>query len=228
MPTGIWLYSYLVLWALLLIESLLMIGIVRQIGSMHGHYVKNDPDSGLPLGALAPAIHGEDVYGRPVSLATSRGKKTLIYFLSTGCHGCRTVLSYVHALGTLDEFELILVMSASKMRTQLFLAELWHGSPTPSFMVVADEKRLHADRYKSVVVPYAVVVDEDGLIGAKGGPMTLTEVAALLRQADELMRRRHEEVVQEGVVSATVTSAVVASGDMVAESLVTEADAALA
>ena len=42
MPTGLWLYAYYVFVALIVLEALLMIAVLRQITALHSHFVTND------------------------------------------------------------------------------------------------------------------------------------------------------------------------------------------
>ena len=190
MPTGLWLYAYFVFFAIVIVESLLMIAVLRQVTTLHTHFVKNDPNAGLPLGALAPVLSGDDLFGRPVSLSAARGKKTLLIFVSAGCSYCRPVMSVVPAILPSADFELILVVSSSKLRTRLFLEEHWLEASTPAFPILADERTRLGERFRVSGVPHAVVVDEDGRIGAQGQPTSASAVALLLEQTDVLRKRR--------------------------------------
>jgi methylamine dehydrogenase accessory protein MauD len=185
-----WLYSYLALWTLLLVVSFLLVVVLRQLRELYGYWVKNDPEWGLPLGALAPAVSGEDAYGRPVSLAAGRGKKTLLFFLSPGCRSCRTAMRGVPALREREDAELVLVVSGNPLQTQLFLANHRQDVAFPDILAVADAKRELAEQYKVAAVPYSVVVDEDGRVGAKSARWSLEEIASLVTSAEALRQRR--------------------------------------
>jgi methylamine dehydrogenase accessory protein MauD len=185
-----WLYSYLALWTLLLLISFLLIAVQRQLRELYGYWVKNDPEWGLPLGALAPAVSGEDAYGRPVSLAAGRGKKTLLFFLSPGCKSCRAAMGRVPSLREREDAQLILVVSATPLQTQLFLAGHRQDVAFPDVLAVADAKRELAEQYKVAAVPYSVVVDEDGRVGAKSAGWSLEEIDSLITAAEALRQRR--------------------------------------
>jgi hypothetical protein len=190
MPTGLWLYAYYVFVALIVLETLLMIAVLRQITALHSHFVTNDPNAGLPLGALAPRLAGSDVFGRPLSLAAGRVRKTVLFFLSTNCSSCRPVMTLLPEISSRGNFELILVVGSSELKTKLFLEEHWPGAATPPFLIVADGRSDVGGRYRVFGVPHAVVVDEDERIGAQGTATTPAEVGVLLSQTDELRRRR--------------------------------------
>ena len=149
---------------------------------------------GLPLGAIAPVPFGEDIFGRPVSLGMSRGKKTLVYFVSTRCSSCRDALRMVHALHALPEMEVIVIFNAPRTNVLLLLAELWRNPEEAQmpFLILTDEDGKTMQRYQVTLVPYLNVVDDEGFLGAKGMPGSLSETAFLCNQSDRLLKQRHE------------------------------------
>jgi hypothetical protein len=190
MTSGLWLYSYLALWGLLLLESVLLIAMLRQLKALHSYWVQNDPEWGLPLGALAPALAGGELFGRPVSLAADRGEKTLLLFLSRGCKSCRDTMLHVPSLHSRENLELVLVVRGKALETKLFLAEFRRAERFPDVLVLPDADRALMDQYKVVAVPYAVVVDEDRRVGAKGTGTSPGEIEALIAHAEESRRQR--------------------------------------
>jgi methylamine dehydrogenase accessory protein MauD len=190
MPTGLWLYAYFFFLAVIVAEAVLILALVRQTMRLHQHLVVGDPSLGLPLGALAPVPAGQELFGRSVSLGAERGRKTLVFFLSTGCSSCRPVMSVIPAIVASVNCELILVLDSNVLNARLFLEEHWRDAPMPTFPVVADHKNELGGRYRVVGVPYAVVIDEDGRIGAHSAATTLADVHVLLLQSTELRRRR--------------------------------------
>jgi hypothetical protein len=184
MPSGIWLWSYLALWFLLILESLALIGVVRQLAHLHSYWVAHDPAWGLPLGALAPELPGRDIEGEPVPRPAERGDKTLIYFLSPGCPSCRQVLEQMRALGQLEGVSTLLVVAASELKTKLFVAPFCVDGIPPGVTVLADPRSQLGHRYKIGMSPYGIVVGPDGRLAAKTAGITMTEIRAALAQAD--------------------------------------------
>jgi methylamine dehydrogenase accessory protein MauD len=189
MPSGIWLYSYLALWLLLLLESALLIGMIRQVAQLHAHWVRNDPVTGLPLGAKAPALRHHDIAGRAVSLGSERGRKTLLLFLSPGCRSCREAIERIGSLLEFGKFEIVLAVGASVTKTRLFVME-YDSLVEADVPVIADAERELSDRYRVGAVPYIVLIDEDGRIGGKGVGLSVLDAGVLVTQADELRRKR--------------------------------------
>ncbi len=194
MPSGLWLYSYIALWGLLLIVSALLVGVLRQITALHAYCVRNDPEWGLPLASMAPALPERDLFGRRLSLGASRGKKTLLYFVSRHCSSCRAAMRLVPLLSeAVDEFELVLIVGSSETDSRMFLEEHRRKDAFPGVHVVADPSGRLMAEYKVAAVPYVVVVDEAGRIGARGGGVTSGELGGLIAQADRLRRIRSGE-----------------------------------
>ena len=191
MPTGIWLYSYVGLWLVLLVNSVILIALIRQVSDLHGYWVRNDPEWGLPLESLAPAIQLPDVFGRPVSLGAVRGEKTLLFFVSTSCGSCKRLMNAVPIFGRAEGVQLIVVVSATAMNTRLFVEQYRREELFPDLPVVADLHQEIMSQYKVAAVPYIVAVDQDGQIGAKGAALSSGEIALLLQQADQMRERRH-------------------------------------
>ncbi len=76
------------------------------------------------------------------------------------------------------------------METKLFLAQYGREKRFPELWALADRDHKLMDHYKVVAVPYAVVVDEDGRVGAKGAGFSSSHVAALISQAEEVRQQR--------------------------------------
>lgn len=85
--------SYLLLWALVVTQALVIFVLARQLTYMREIAATGSTkDNHLPIGSRAPSFSGLDVRtGKALSSADFYGKKTAICFLSAGCGICRTV-----------------------------------------------------------------------------------------------------------------------------------------
>ena len=183
MPTGSWLYSYLFIWTLILVQFAAIILLTRQVSGMMNHWVRNDPDWGLPLGSLAPELPDKDYYDKDIDKILGEGRKRIIFFLSSTCHTCDEAILRVWAISELPELEVVLAIQASDINLRLFLTK--HGYVEPKTVtIIRDEKGLVAGAYKATVVPFVVVVSSMGRIAAKRTAITAAEISMLLRQAD--------------------------------------------
>jgi hypothetical protein len=88
-----------------------------------------------------------------------------------------------------DDFELVLVVGSNATRTKIYLANYRLEG---GFAAIADSDRGLTEQYKVAAVPYAVVVDEGGHVGAKGSVLTLEEIESLVHDAEEWRQQRHE------------------------------------
>jgi peroxiredoxin len=186
MPTGAWLYSYLALWFLLALECLALVLVLRQVARLHSYWLRNDPDWGLPLGSLAPALPPKDLYGRNLSLAAARGRKTVLFFLTPGCRGCEHAMSLVGTTTNPDDAEVVLVVRGSAVKVKLFVSRHGREARFPEVPVVADPEGTVSERYKVVVAPYTVVLDTARRVVAKGSAITDGDMWLLMSQADRI------------------------------------------
>jgi peroxiredoxin len=133
------------------------------------------PHLGLPIGDTAPPVRLPDLYGRTVSLADFKGRRTLVLFWNPGCGFCHRILPQLKAweesppqdapsmlvisTGTVEANRAMRLRSLVVLDPSLALARQFHGRGTPS----------------------AVLVDADGRIDsplAVGGPDVLALVGA--------------------------------------------------
>jgi len=189
MPTGLWLYSYLALWGLLVVTGVLLVGILRHVADLHAYWMQHDPAWGLPLGAVAPVLPTEDFLGRPLSIGAGRGRKTTLLFVSRGSSACRRVMTDVPVLAAREDIELVLVVVDQPDNARQLLQEARREVNFPNMPVLVDHDRALTQQYSARSVPHAVIIDEEGRVGAMG-VASLGGFEALLQQADSLRARR--------------------------------------
>jgi methylamine dehydrogenase accessory protein MauD len=196
MPSGLWLAAYLALWLLLIVESLLLVAVVRQVGRLHSYWARNETGAGLPLGSIAPVLVGNDVFGRSMPLAFGGAQKTLIFFLSPGCSSCQVALKLVSMLNPLEDVRFVLVFGAGEIKVKLFVTTFTSEESLKDIPVLTDPDRVLTRHYQVAAVPYAVLVDEDGEIGATGLGMAENDIKAMLYRAAERRAEREEQRVE--------------------------------
>jgi methylamine dehydrogenase accessory protein MauD len=191
---GWWLISYLVLWGLVLSLTVLVVALARQIGALHLRLGPRGAleldDEGPPLGVATKQTEVAGTAGEALSVG-GVGEAQFLLFVSPACPVCEQVLPSVPAIaaeGDLSPY--VVVDSESELRAD--------GLP--------DRRRLRAPVVRSADLarayqipgtPYAVVLDESGVVRAKGTVNNLEQVEGLARTA----RRRASEARAEAATA---------------------------
>ena len=163
------LVSNALLWLLVVALAVTVFALTRQIGLLHERI--------SPAGALSPKAHtcvGEpapvldltDIRGEAVRVGgpSSDGSRTLLFFLSPSCPVCETLLPTVER-----------VARTEVPRVQVILAS---DGPVEAHRAFIERKRIGhlayvlsaplGMTYGVAKLPYAVLIDEHGVVAAQG------------------------------------------------------------
>ena len=183
---GWWLASYLVLWLLVAALAIVVVALARQIGTLHlrlGPRGALEIDTeGPPLDEAPPIFETSDVDGRPAVIG-GPGQPLLLLFASPGCMVCDEVLPALQpAAGAAGARPYVLTdLDPDEARSAFD-----RGLPAP---LVASAEITRA--YDVPGTPFVVVLDEFGVVRAKGTPNNLEQMEGLVDTA--LKRRREAE-----------------------------------
>jgi methylamine dehydrogenase accessory protein MauD len=163
------LVSNITLWVLLAGLALTVVALARQIGVLHERIAPAGAllvSGGPKVGEAAPVVDVTDVNGVDISIGAVRGdaKSTLLFFLSPNCPVCKTLLPVLKS-SQKSERDWLLVVLASDGDTAAqyaFIAEYDLGNFT---YVLSSNLGL---TYRVGKLPFAVLLDHDGIIRAKG------------------------------------------------------------
>jgi len=163
------LISNLVLWALVLGLAALMVALVRQIGVLHERVTPAGAllgSAGPRLGDAAPRFALSDWNGRAVALggAAADGRHTLLLFVSPTCPVCKTMLEIAEALMGDEGRQARLVLASDGTRPEHDAFVRAHGLAERTY-VLSSELGL---AYQVAKLPYAALIDADGVLRAKG------------------------------------------------------------
>jgi len=162
---GIWLVSYIVLWVLVLGLCLLVFLLYRQLGIMYLGSAEGVSRDGLAKGTPAPDFSLTDQYGRVQHLAANRGRPTLLVFGSPSCSPCRVLFPQLEDWAQHHpEFGVFWLNATTPEESLKFASDL--GAVIPVLPHSADSKL--ADQYRVRVTPFSFMLDESGVIRAKG------------------------------------------------------------
>lgn len=180
----VWLISYLCLWLVVLLLLLAVVTLARQVGLLHtrlGPSGARMTNAGPEVGAVAPRVMVTDLAGRSFDLGGERRRPLLLVFLSATCGTCAEVAPAVRTL-----------WKSERERLDIMIASLYSG---------ADEAGKFVARYKLDDMPclvtegldyefrvysppYAVLIDEDGVVRSKGIVNHLEHLESLVNVID--------------------------------------------
>ena len=161
--------SNAVLWLLVIGLALTVFALTRQIGLLHERI---SPVGALSSGAKikvgdpAPELALIDLHDEPLQVggASKDGSRTLLFFLSPTCPVCETLLPTVERVARTEVPRVKVVLASD-------------GAPEEHHAFVAEKGLSHLPyalsaplgmTYGVAKLPYAVLIDEDGIVAAQG------------------------------------------------------------
>jgi hypothetical protein len=163
--TGWWALAFVVLWVLVVVLCIVVIALARQVGTLHLRLGPRGAleidDEGPALGEPMPTQHARTAQGTAVSLGGT-GRPRLVLFASETCVVCREVSPGIPAAAAAGRLDPI---------------------------VVHDPE---AERELDVPgTPFVVVLDEHGIVRAKGTVNNLEQVEGLVDTANRRITEEH-------------------------------------
>ncbi len=184
---GVWLISYVVLWVLALGLAVLVFVLYRQLGMMYLGSAEGVSRDGLERGTIAPDFDITDQYGKRQRLLDYRGRPVVLLFGSPHCTPCRILMPQLQDWARAHpEASVVWLNAASPEESRHFVADTQATIPVAPY---PPEGNL-MDSYKVRVTPFSFLLDEDGVIRAKGLCNTKGVLDIFYR---ELKSARHEE-----------------------------------
>ncbi|MCC6076744.1 methylamine dehydrogenase accessory protein MauD [Pseudomonas sp. GCM10022188] len=159
--------SNVLLWGLLVALAFVVMGLVRQIGVLHGRLAPAGAlmvDKGVAVNDPAPKVTAADRKGRPVNFGYPGEKSQLLFFLSPTCPICKSLLPAIKSIAKQqsDRIEVVYVSDGDMEAQQALIAEYELESAT---YVVGPEVGM---TYQIGKLPYAALIDKAGVLRAKG------------------------------------------------------------
>ncbi len=161
--------SNAVLWLLVIGLALTVFALTRQIGLLHERISPVgalSPRANIKVGDPAPALALIDLHNEPLRVGgvSKDGSRTLLFFLSPTCPVCEIVLPTVERVARTEVPRVRVVLASD-------------GAPEEHRAFVADKGLSHLPyvlsaplgmTYGVAKLPYAVLIDEDGIVAAQG------------------------------------------------------------
>ncbi len=172
--TGLWLASHIVLWVFCIFVTLLVIGLYRQIGELSiSPSRRTAMMQGLQVGDEAPSFSLTSSEGLEVSFPAA-GAPSLLVFGDADCPPCNTLADELNKLAPAS-VRILFVSGDDSAENRRFAAE--HHVTYP---VLNDPGSATSKVYKVRNTPFVYVVDEEGVVRAKGIANSVVTVSELL------------------------------------------------
>lgn len=163
------LISQIVLWILLLVMAAVQLAVLRQVGVLHERIAPLGAltiDKGPKEGESAPLFDLVDLRGRRVRIGSRNddGRSTLLFFLSPTCPVCKKMLPILRSLAQAEQgwLQIVLASDGDRDEHQRFMAA--HNIGDFSYVLSLELGM----SYRVGKLPYAVLLDETGVVRAKG------------------------------------------------------------
>lgn len=169
--------SYIALWALVVLDSLVLLGLVRIVAQLQRSRTEpasrwgERPEPGEP----APAFQTVDLDGRPVTSDDFAGHLRALLFVSATCESCAPSLDELRALNHKSGHRVTVVCRGGpeECRDLVERHGIW-------LTTVADEGYEISTLFGISRVPTAVLINSDDRIQSYGEPMRRDHMEAVL------------------------------------------------
>lgn len=161
------LVSNVLLWVLMLGVIVALWALARQIGVLYERIAPMGAlitDSGPQLGEAAPKFELPALNGARISIGGERPKSQLLFFLSPTCPVCKKLLPILRSAAQAEREWLDVVLASDGESTQ-HLAFYGEARLNEFPYVLSADLGM---TYRVSRLPYAVLMDERGIIRAKG------------------------------------------------------------
>ena len=161
--------STALLWVAVLALGAICLALVRQVGILYERIMPVGAlmiDKGPAVGAVAPTFELTDIRGKPVKVGgiDAQGKATLLFFLSPTCPVCKKLLPLLPSIEAREAAPVNVVLASDgdlAEHTRFTLKQRLARFP----YVLSQELGM---AYQIGKLPYAVLLDENGRVRAKG------------------------------------------------------------
>jgi methylamine dehydrogenase accessory protein MauD len=166
----IWLVAFLALSAVVLFLGFLLLGALRALGLLSWRLEQLEATTpkrlgrdGLKPGKKAPDFTLPSAHGKEVALHDFVGRKVLLVFTQSGCSPCKKIVPELNRLGRSGESQVVVVNNGGADATRK-----WSEEVGARFPVLAQDRFSVSKRYEVFATPFAFLIDEKGVIAAKG------------------------------------------------------------
>ena len=159
--------SNVILWIVVFALVVAVFALARQIGVLYERVAPMGAlmiDNGPKVGAPSPVFTLTDLGGRPVNVGTPSPSSTLLFFLSPTCPVCKKLLPILKSATATERRWLSIVLASDGDEAEQ--REFIRRARLEAFPYVLSTAL--GVTYQVSKLPYAVLLDERGVVRAKG------------------------------------------------------------
>jgi methylamine dehydrogenase accessory protein MauD len=174
--------SVVLLWAAVLALGLMLWALSRQVGVLFERVAPMGAlvtDSGPAVGSASPVLALTGLQSEPVAIGGVQTQSTLVFFLAPTCPVCKKLIPVLKALAR-DEAKALRVVLASDGEGDHLQFVREQGLQHLPY-VLSTELGMS---YRVSRLPYAVLLDRQGLVSAKGLVNSREQLDSLLNAQD--------------------------------------------
>jgi methylamine dehydrogenase accessory protein MauD len=177
--TGWWAAAFVAQWVLVIALCIVVLALARQVGTLHLRLGPRGPlelaEEGPPLGETPMPAEGVTIDG-DTRVVGGPGDGRFLLFVSPTCPICDTVLPSLPAVASVGRMEPIVIADVERRGARKALQGKRIDAP-----VIPDPALV--ELYGVPGVPYAVVLDERGVVLAKGTVNNLEQMESMVEMA---------------------------------------------
>ncbi|GFO82812.1 MAG: hypothetical protein A49_24390 [Methyloceanibacter sp.] len=171
--------SEVMLWMAVVALAFVCLALSRQVGILHERSAPLGAvisDKGPEIGDVSPKFDLSDHKGNLITLGGKRptGADQLALFLAPNCPMCNKVLPTARAMASDEKLDVVVVSDGPKEEHEEFLKT--HDLGAIPYVISAEVGM----RFQVGRVPYAILINSDGKIAAKGLVNTREHLESLL------------------------------------------------
>lgn len=174
--------SVVLLWAAVLALGLMLWALSRQVGVLFERVAPMGAlvtDAGPAVGAASPVLALTGLQSEPVSLGGPQAQPTLVFFLAPTCPVCKKLIPILKALAR-DEAQTLRVVLASDGEGEHLRFVREQGLTHLPYVLSAELGM----SFRVSRLPYAVLLDRQGTVVAKGLVNSREQLDSLLNAQD--------------------------------------------
>lgn len=189
--------SNVLLWIAVMVLAGVVLALLRQIGVLHERVAPAGAlvgDAGPRVGDRAPVLTVSDWFGetRTIGGKDAGGVRTLLVFVSPTCPVCKTILSIVGPMARTEKFHLLLASDGPRAEHESFVRE--NGLTAFPYFLSAELGLT----YQVSKLPYAALIDADGILRGKGLVNTREHLESLFSAYEQGVASLQEYLQRDG------------------------------